>query len=107
MVAVKVRVGKKVVFNKPIGEVHNCSLNVGVEKRHIITFWYTMSFDPQCIYARFKSDQRISFYDGGKLINEIIIKRGTSNDDLYKMFDDMILPYYNHAKTLDAVDNLK
>ena len=106
MVAVKVRIGKTVVFNKPIGEVHTCSLNVGAEERHIITFWYT-SFEPQCVYARFKSDQRISFYDGEKLINEIIIKRGTSNDDLYKMFDDMILPYYNHAKTLDAVDNLK
>lgn len=107
MVYVKVRVGKKVVFNEPIREVHNCSLNVGAEERHIITLWYNTSFDPQCVYARFRSDQRISFYDNGKLVSEINIKRGTTNDDLYMLFDDKILPYYNHAKALDAVDKLK
>lgn len=107
MVTVKVRVGKTVVFDMPLWRVSNCSLNVGAEERHIITFWYTTSFDPQCIYARFKSNQCISFYDDGKLVSEILIKRGTSNDDLYTLFDDKILPYYNHAKTLDAVDILK
>lgn len=107
MVYVKVRVGKKVVFNKPIREVQYCSLNVGAEERHIITLWYNTSFDPQCVYARLRSDQRISFYDNGKLVSEINIKRGTTNDDLYTLFDDKILPYYNHAKALDAVDKLK
>lgn len=107
MVYVKVRVGKTVVFNKPIREVSHCSLNVGAEARHVITFWYNTAFEPQCVYSRFRSDQRISFYDNGKLVSEINIKRGTTNDDLYMLFDDKILPYYNHAKTLDAVDNLK
>jgi len=110
MVYIKVRVGKKVVFNKPIREVGQCSLDVGAEERHIITFWYTTYstyFEPQFVYARFKSDQRISFYDNGKLVSEINIKRGTTNDDLYTLFDDKILPYYNHAKALDAVDKLK
>ena len=107
MVAVKIRVGKKVVFNKPIREVHRCSINIGVEERNIITFWYARAFEPQCVYSRYKSYQRISFYDNGKLLSEINIKRGMKNDDLYALFDDKILPLYNHARELDAVDQLK
>lgn len=106
MVTVKVRVQKNVVFNEPIRKIQLCNIVSSDVEAHLL-LWTTSSLAPCAIESNNNLGQRISFYDSGKLIKEIKVRRYIGRDKLYSLFDDVFLPVFNHAMEIDDVDKLK